>query len=523
MGGSMRILVTGGAGFIGSHLCEYLLKQGHTVICVDSFYSGKKENLSSFLKNEDFELIKHDIRRPLAIDGPLDRIYNLACPASPVQYQFDPVLTIETSVLGVQNMLRLARRKNARFLQTSTSEVYGDPLEHPQKESYWGNVDPLGKRACYDEGKRAAEALCKDYHGQYGVDARIVRIFNTYGPRMMFNDGRVLSNFILQSLLGDDITVHGDGLQTRSFCYVDDLVRGLVMRMEVDSNDWKPVNLGNPDERTILDAAHAVKQKTGSHSRITHLSIEHDVPQRQGDPKQRCPDISRARTFLGWQPTVSFDVGLQKTIGDFKQRLQTKPHVLVFSPSYEPLEGPAERALKRVMEHLPGWEFDVITAKQTAAVEKETHAGRIHVYRLGTGSRFDKYLLPLRALMKARSLHAKHDYTIAWAIMASYGALAAALFSWFGGRRVPFLLSVYEGDINNTMLKRGTWLSPVYRFIFRRAHRWQVVGAMNEMQRAWLEDERNVQAVQLDGNWPLLAKKTQEMFQELEILSSRME
>ncbi|MEK7623733.1 MAG: NAD-dependent epimerase/dehydratase family protein [Patescibacteria group bacterium] len=244
----MRILVTGGAGFVGSHLIDYLIEKGHDVVCVDSFFSGKKENIAHHLSNPRFHLIAHDIRRPLKYPyKTLDRIYHLACPASPMQYQFDPVLTFETSIHGTQHMLNLARKTGARLLFTSTSEVYGDPLEHPQKESYFGNVDPLGKRACYDEGKRAAEALCKDYHEQYGVDARIVRLFNVYGPRMMFNDGRVLSNFILQALLNEDITVFRNGEQTRSFLYIDDLGPALAKRMEIESDDWRPVNLGNPD------------------------------------------------------------------------------------------------------------------------------------------------------------------------------------------------------------------------------------------------------------------------------------
>lgn len=515
----MRILVTGGAGFIGSHLVDFLMNAGHEVFCVDSFFSGKKENIAHHLGNTRFHLIAHDVRRPIKWKGELDRIYHLACPASPVQYQFDPVLTLETSVLGTEHVLNLARRTGARLLFTSTSEVYGDPLEHPQKESYFGNVDPLGKRACYDEGKRAAETLCKDYRESYGVDARIVRLFNTYGPRMMFNDGRVISNFILQSLLGESITVHGDGSQTRSFLYVDDLIPALVKRLDIESADWQPVNLGNPDERRIADLARMVKEKTGSASGIVQLD-ETAVPGRIGDPKQRCPDISRAIALLGWEPRTGFDEGLQKTIADFKQRLEHRPHVLVFSTTYAPVLGPAEEAVGEIMKRLPGWEFDIITAKMDASLPSQSHDGRVHVYRLGSGANMDKFLLPFRAAWFARLLHHEHRYQVAWAIMASYAGLAATLFS--ACFRVPFLLSVYEGNIEEKMLKRGRWLSPLYRLMFRHAHRWQVIGRMSERQRAWLEDERSVQAVRFDKNWELLAKRTKELFQELEILSTRL-
>lgn len=517
----MRILVTGGAGFIGSHLCDYLLDQGHTVVCLDSFFSGKKENIAHHLKNSRFELIKHDVRKPLTeISGPLDRIYHLACPASPVQYQFDPVLTLETSVKGMQNVLDLARRTGARVLFTSTSEVYGDPLEHPQKETYWGNVDPLGKRACYDEGKRAAETLCKDYRSMYHVDARIVRIFNTYGPRMMFNDGRVLSNFILQALLGDDITVHGDGKQTRSFMYVADILPALVVRMEV-AGDWEPVNLGNPDERSVVDLAQSVKDKTGTKSQIVFVPLA-EVPGRIGDPQRRCPDIYRAKQLLGWEPKISFAEGLEKTIADFRGRLATRPRVLVFSTNYQPFMGPAEEAVQEITKRLVGYEFDIVTAKFDSSLPSESHEERVHIYRLGLGTKWDKFFFPLRAALFAKRLHRQHNYGIVWAIMASYAGLAASIFSSMFGARLPFLLSVYEGNIDETMLRRGKWLSPIYAFIFRRAHRWQVVGDMTEPQRAWLENERQVQTIVFDKEWDLLAKRTKEVFQEVEILSTRL-
>lgn len=518
----MRILVTGGAGFVGSHLIDTLLSQGHEVTCLDSFFSGRRENIAHHLKNPAFRLLSHDVRKPVkwGKEG-LERIYHLACPASPDQYQFDPILTLETSVKGTQNMLELARQTGARFLFTSTSEVYGDPLEHPQRESYFGNVDPLGKRACYDEGKRAAETLCKDYHEQFGVDVRIVRIFNTYGPRMMFHDGRVLSNFILQSLLGEDLTVYGDGEQTRSFMYVSDLISGLIKRMEVESNDWRPVNLGNPDERTMLQLATLIKDRTHSSSKIIFLT-EKDVPNRMGDPRQRQANIERAKKLLQWEPTVGFDEGLKKTIEDFEYRLEHRPRVLVFAPTFYPAEGPAEKAVREIMERLKGWEFDIVTSRLDPKLPVESQMGNARIYRLGSGNKFDKYFLPFRGAFFARKLHKKNHYGVVWAIMASYGALAAAFFSRLQKRRVPFLLSVYEGNIDEKMMKRGRWLSPLYQFIFRRAHRWQVIGHMSELQRAWLEDERHVQAIVFDENWDLLAKRTKEMFSQIEILSTRL-
>ena len=269
-----KILVTGGAGFIGSHLTDKLIAEGHEVICLDNFFSGERKNIAHHLDNPEFRLIKHDVSLPYdyAFDH-LERIYNLACPGSPVHYQFDPVKTLNTSVAGIQNMLALARQTGARLLQASTSEIYGDPTEHPQQESYWGNVNTMGERACYDEGKRAAETLCKDYHLQYGVDVRIARIFNVYGPRMLFNDGRVISNFILQALLGDELTVHGNGEQTRSFCYIDDFIKALTGLMEAET-DYHPCNIGNPDERSMNNLAELVKTMTLSKSMIVHLPYQ---------------------------------------------------------------------------------------------------------------------------------------------------------------------------------------------------------------------------------------------------------
>ncbi len=304
----MRILVTGGAGFIGSHLCERLLGEGHEVLCLDNFFTGSKDNIAGLRGKPGFELIRHDITQPILLE--VDRIYNLACPASPIHYQYNPVKTIKTSVLGAIHMLGLAKRVRARVLQASTSEIYGDPQVHPQREEYWGNVNPIGVRSCYDEGKRVAETLMMDYHRQNGVDIRIVRIFNTYGPRMSVNDGRVVSNFIVQALRGEDITVYGDGSQTRSFCYVDDLVEGMVRMMECPEFIG-PVNLGNPCETSILEFARRIIELTGSPSQIVFKPLPSD------DPRQRQPDITLAGEKLGWKPQVPVETGLQKTIDYF--------------------------------------------------------------------------------------------------------------------------------------------------------------------------------------------------------------
>ena len=308
----MRVLVTGGAGFIGSHLCERLLAQGDDVVCVDNYFTGTKHNVDHLRDHRNFELIRHDVTNPLVIE--VDRIYNLACPASPVHYQYNPVKTTKTSVLGAINMLGLAKRVHARILQASTSEVYGDPEQHPQREDYWGHVNPIGIRSCYDEGKRVAETLFMDYHRQNKVDVRIVRIFNTYGPRMHPCDGRVVSNFIVQALRGEPITIYGDGSQTRSFCYVDDLVSGIMAFMEQDS-ETGPVNLGNPGEFTIRELAEKVVALTGSKSEIVCRPLPSD------DPKQRRPDISKAKALLGWEPKIQLEEGLRRTIEDLAKRL----------------------------------------------------------------------------------------------------------------------------------------------------------------------------------------------------------
>jgi UDP-glucuronate decarboxylase len=308
----MRILVTGGAGFLGSHLCDRLLNEGHEILCLDNFFTGRKQNISHLLQNPKFELIRHDVTEPFRVE--VDHIYNLACPASPPHYQYNPIKTTKTSVMGAINSLGLAKRVKARVFLASTSEVYGDPAVHPQSESYWGNVNPIGRRSCYDEGKRCAETLFFDYHRQNGVDIRVVRIFNTYGPRMLADDGRVVSNFIVQALKGENLTVYGDGSQTRSFCYVDDLIEGFVRLMNQEKTVG-PVNIGNPGEFTMLELAELVLKKVGGKSKITNLPLPAD------DPKQRRPDITLAKEALGWEPKVPLEEGLNRTIEYFRQAI----------------------------------------------------------------------------------------------------------------------------------------------------------------------------------------------------------
>ncbi len=310
-----RIAITGGAGFIGSHLTDLLLSQGHEVIVIDNLFTGRKINIEKHFQNPNFEFIRHDIVFPIFLE--VDRIYNLACPASPEHYQYNSIKTIKTNVMGTINMLGLAKRAKARFFQASTSEIYGDPKEHPQKETYWGNVNTVGPRSCYDEGKRVAETLAMSYHVQNNVDIRIVRIFNTYGPRMLFNDGRVVSNFIVQALKGNDITIYGDGTQTRSFCFVEDLIQGFVKMMEQDGFTG-PCNLGNPIELTMKELADKVINLTNSKSKIVYMPLPKD------DPKRRKPDISLAKEKLGWEPHISVETGLQRTIENFDARLKIK-------------------------------------------------------------------------------------------------------------------------------------------------------------------------------------------------------
>lgn len=328
-----RVLVTGGAGFLGSHLCERLIAEGHDVLCVDNYFTGRKDNIAHLLGRPQFEALRHDVTFPLYVE--VDEIYNLACPASPIHYQFDPVQTTKTSIIGAINMLGLAKRVKAKVFQASTSEVYGDPTVHPQTEDYRGNVNPLGPRACYDEGKRAAETLFFDYHRQHKTRIKVVRIFNTYGPRMHPNDGRVVSNFIVQALRGEPITLYGDGSQTRAFCFVTDLVEGFIRLMATDDDVTGPVNMGNPHEIPVRELAERIIRLTGSDSTIEYRPLPQD------DPTQRCPDITLARKLLGWEPTVALDEGLQRTIAYFARLLAERGDETAAGPVLKPASAAA--------------------------------------------------------------------------------------------------------------------------------------------------------------------------------------
>ena len=319
-----RSLVSGGSGFLGSHLCDRLIERGHDVLCVDNLFTGQKRNIAHLHGNPKFEFLRHDVTFPLFVE--VDQIWNLACPASPIHYQHDPVQTTKTSVHGAINMLGLAKRLGAKILQASTSEVYGDPSVHPQTEDYWGNVNPIGPRSCYDEGKRCAETLFFDYYRQHGLRIKVVRIFNTYGPRMHPNDGRVVSNFIMQALKGENVTIYGDGSQTRSFCYVDDLIAGMIAMMETPDDVTGPINIGNPDEFTMIELAESVLKLTGSKSKLIRLPLPAD------DPRQRQPDITRARKTLGWQPKVKLEDGLKETIKYFRSNLVDRSRHIVMRP-----------------------------------------------------------------------------------------------------------------------------------------------------------------------------------------------
>ena len=443
--GRKTILITGGAGFIGSHLCEKYLNEGHRVICVDNLQTTfTPKNIERFFENKNFTFIKHDIIEPFRIPEKVDWIFNLACAGSYTSYQYDPVHTTKSNTIGMINMLELARKDGARLLQSSTSEIYGDPLEIPQKETYRGNVNILGPRACYDEGKRCAETLCMDYHREYGVDVKIIRIFNTYGPNMDPNDGRAVTNFVLNALDGKDLVIYGDGSNTRSFQYIDDLVEGIDAMMRKDGFIG-PVNLGNPGEITMKDLAELIIKKTQSHSKIVFTEGASD------DPRRRCPEISLAEKELGWKPKVPLEEGLEKTIEYFKTLKRPEKKVLVFATTYYPVMGPAEEALLALSQEMPDTEFHIIASRFSGDVPAIEQFGTDTIYRVGIESKLDKYLLPFLGVWKARKLHKEHEYRFAWSIMASYGGLAGVFFSLLYPNTI-FLISLDERELDR---KRG--------------------------------------------------------------------
>lgn len=433
------LLVTGGAGFVGSHLCAKYLKEGRRVIALDNLQTtDSTKNIKDLFANLNFRFVKSDIIRPINLSEKIDWIFNFACAGSYTSYQYDPVHTMQTNTAGVINVLELARSHGARIMQASTSEVYGDPLETPQKETYRGNVNMLGPRGCYDEGKRAAETLIMDYHREHGVDVKIIRIFNTYGPNMDLNDGRAITNFVANALAGHDLVIYGDGSHTRSFQYVDDLIEGIDRMMEKD-DFIGPVNLGNPGEITMRDLAELVISKTGSKSKIVYAPLASD------DPRRRCPDISLAKQELDWAPKVSLDEGLDKTIEYFKTVERPEKKVLVFATTYYPDLGPAEQALFDLSKEMPDAEFHIVTTKFKPGRRSFERIGNNHIWRVGWGAGLDKYLLPLAGALKAHSLHRTNDYRFVWSVMASYGGLAARMLK-FMNRDVNILLMSHRTE-----------------------------------------------------------------------------
>lgn len=447
---------------MGSHLVEKYLNEGHRVIAVDNLqttFTG--QNIELFKQNENFTFIRHDIIDPLKIDEPLDWILNFACPAQCVNLQYDPVHTLKTSVHGVINMLELARQHGARIMQASTSEVYGDKPRNPQKESDYGEVSTLGPRACYDEGKRVSETLMMDYHRQYGTDIRIIRIFNTYGPRMYVRDGRVMSNFILKALSGEPIVIYGDGSYTRSFQYVSDLVEGVDRMMKQDSF-LGPVNLGNPHEITIKELAQQVIKTTDSNSELVYKEKVTD------DPVRRQPDTNLAWEKLGWKAEVSLEEGIQKTVDYFRQVDLPDRKILVLATTFLPDVGPAEQAMVDLAQAMPETEFHVVTTKSRKGLANEEQRNNIFIYRLGKGNVFGKYLFPFRGARKAKQLAKKHKFRFVWAIMASYAALAG-LWAKRSDHSLNFLLTYDKSELEGRGVIKKKLLSPLIKHIFRQA------------------------------------------------------
>ena len=517
----MRILITGGAGFIGANLTKYLLDQGQEVVVVDNFSSGQRKNIKEFLDHPKFKLIVHDIRKPLKLNG-IDQIYHLASLASPDHYLFDPVATLETNILGTKNILDLALENKAKILFTSTSEVYGDPQVHPQREDYFGNVNPIGRRSCYDEGKRAAETLFMDYHREYRLDIRIVRLFNIYGPRMSMNDGRVISNFVFQTLNNEKITIYGDGTHTRSFMYIDDLLPALTKIME-QGEDMGPINLGNPEEKTILELAENVREIMKSKRDFNFIEVDLHAG-RMDDPKVRCPDIHRAQSLINWTPKISLKNGLEKTIDYFKEENKNKNKVLIFATSFYPLEGPAEKMTRKIIDRLGFWEFDVITAKLDPSLKSEENINNVNVYRLGNGSKLDKYLLPFRAVFKARKLYKKNHYKIIWSVMATYASFAGLLFSIFV-KKLPFLITMDKNEKSKRVQSKIEWIYPIYRLLFKKSH---TVITFDQELKDKLDmiyyDSKiiNIPFDEESSKWDIVTKKVKEALQKLEILGTRL-
>lgn len=447
---------------MGSHLCEKYLKEGNRVICIDNLQTTySSENIDHLMKDKNFTFIKHDIVNPVQIKEKIDWIFNFACPAQCVNLQYDPIHTLKTSVHGVINMLELAKEHGARIMQASSSEIYGHEPSMPQVETDCGTVNTLGPRACYDEGKRVSETLFMDYYRKYGVDVKIIRIFNTYGPRMYVRDGRVMSNFIIPALAHKDLTVYGDGSYTRSFQYIDDLVEGIDRMMKKD-NFVGPVNLGNPSQITIKELAEFVIKETGSDSKIAYKEMVTD------DPVRRQPDINLANKELDWRPEVSLEDGLRKTIDYFKSVQMPDEKILVFATTYFPDLGPAEKALYELSQAMPNTEFHVITTKSRSGLGEFEKIENNFIYRLGTNNFFNKCFFPIRGALKARDLNKEHKYRFVWSIMASYGGLAAVILKMIN-KRVNFLLSFDKTEREGRGFIKSKLFFPIYKIIFKKA------------------------------------------------------
>ena len=458
------ILVTGGAGFVGSHLCQRYLSEGNRVICLDNLQkSGGTQNIDEYLRNPDFKFIKHDIIDPIEFDEHIDWVLNFACPVSCVDLQVDPVHTLKSNIHGVINMLEVARKNNAVFIQASSSDVYGVREKgEAMSEEMVGNVDTLTARACYEEGKRAAETLCMDYWRKYNVDVKIVRIFNTYGPNVYYRDGRVMSNFIVAALANKDITIYGDGSFTRSHMYVDDLVEGVDRMMKKEKGYIGPVNLGSEAEITIQELAETVIKVTNSKSKIIYDR------ELTGDPKFRRPNINKARRDLDWEPKVSLADGLAETIEYYKKLQMPEKKILVFTTTYYPDMGPAENAIMELAKSMPDSEFHIVTVKSRKKLRDIEVLDNTTVYRVGSGNVLGKYLFPLRGALKAHALNQENNYRFVWAAMASYGGLAARVFKFFN-KKANFLLTIDKSEVRKNSLWSGKIFLPVYKFIFKGA------------------------------------------------------
>ena len=486
------ILITGGAGFVGSHLCDYYLAQGHIVVAVDNLQTTySDQNIEHLKDNPNFKFIKHDIIEPFNFKEKFDWIFNLACPAQCVNLQYDPVHTLKTSVHGVINMLELAREHGARIMQASTSEIYGHDPKVPQRESDPGEVITTGPRACYDEGKRVSETLMMDYYRQYGVDIKIIRIFNTYGPRMYVRDGRVMSNFIVAALSDKPLTIYGDGSYTRSFQFISDLIDG-INRMMKGEDFLGPVNLGNPHEITVKELAETIIKLTNSKSKLIYKEAVTD------DPKHRRPDNSLAKEKLDWKPVISLEDGVKKTMEYFKNVEMPDKKILVFSTTYYPDMGPAEKALYELTKLMPDTEFHIITVKSQKKLKSEEVINNCYIYRLGSGNILGKYLFPIKGALKAKNLSRKHRYRFVWSLMASYGALAAIILKKMN-KNVNFLLSVDKSERERRGKIKGVLFNPMFKLIFKKADSIYLSDVSLEKQAHFFGPHSEIKIADNDG------------------------